>query len=190
MRTLVLDTSTNLLYVCFIEDNKVLYEVKTIGQNNHSDHLLSSITEGLNKLNWQVKDFDRIILGEGPGAYTGLRVSMTVAKMFAWTLNIPLYTISSLDLLTSGYNDDGTYVVKFKAKKGFVYYKAFTLKDEIKTNLEEEKFINDDYLPYNDKSIKVITNDLVQINPLNIKENEIKLVTNIHNLEPNYLRDC
>lgn len=190
MKTLVLDTSTNLLYVCFIEDNKVIYEVKTIGQNNHSDHLLSTITEGLNKFKWQVKDFDKIILGVGPGAYTGLRVSMTVAKMFAWTLNIPLYTISSLDLLTSGYTEDGIYVTKFKAKKGFVYFKSFEIKDKVKTILEEDKFISDDYLPLNNKSIQIITNDLIQINSLNIKENEIKLVTNIHNLEPNYLRDC
>ena len=81
MRTMVLDTSSNLLYICFLENEKVIYEIKSIGLNNHSDHLLPLIEEGLNKLQLQVKDFDRIILGDGPGAYTGLRVSMSVAKM-------------------------------------------------------------------------------------------------------------
>ena len=34
MRTLVLDTSTNLLYISFIEDEKIIYEVKTMGLTN------------------------------------------------------------------------------------------------------------------------------------------------------------
>ena len=63
MRTLVLDTSTNLLYISFIEDEKIIYEVQTMGLNNHSDHLLPLIEEGLKQHNLQVKDFDKIILG-------------------------------------------------------------------------------------------------------------------------------
>ena len=43
---------------------------------------------------------------------------------------------------------------------------------------------------YKESNIKIITNDLYNIDCLNIKEDEIKLITNIHELEPNYLRDC
>ena len=56
MRTLVLDTATNLLYISFIEDNKVIYEVNSLGLNNHSDHLLPLIEEGLIKNNLEVKE--------------------------------------------------------------------------------------------------------------------------------------
>lgn len=191
MRTLVLDTATNLLYISFIEDEKVIYEINSMGLNNHSDHLLPLIEEGLHKHNLQIKDFDRIILGIGPGAYTGLRVSMSVAKMFAWTLNIPLYIISSLDLLTSGYENDGIYLVKFKAKKGFIYYKAFKIVGKEKEILSEEMFIEETYNGnYNVDQINIITNNEILVNSLNIKEKEIKLVSNIHALEPNYLREC
>ncbi len=191
MRTMILDTSSNLLYICFIENDSIIYEIKSMGLNNHSDHLLNLIEEGLQKNNIEVKDFDRIILGEGPGAYTGLRVSMSVAKMFAWTLNIPLYTISSLDLLTSGYKEDGLYLVKFKAKKGFIYHKAFSINNKSKQVVCNEMFVEDEYINnYKESNIKIITNDLYNIDCLNIKEDEIKLITNIHALEPNYLRDC
>ena len=194
MRTLVLDTSTNLLYISFVENDKIIYEVKSIGLNNHSDYLLDLIEKGLKENNLQVKDFDRIILGKGPGAYTGLRVSMSVAKMFAWTLNIPLYTISSLDLLTSGYKEDGLYLVKFKAKKGFIYHKAFVLEKNIKNILTTEVFEAEEYIDTYDKSayekVNVITNDLFNIDVLNIKEDAIQLVDNVHALEPNYLREC
>lgn len=191
MRTMVLDTSSNLLYICFLENKKVIYEIKSIGLNNHSDHLLLLIEEGLNKLQLQVKDFDRIILGDGPGAYTGLRVSMSVAKMFAWTLNIPLYTISSLDLLTSGYKEEGLYLVKFKAKKGFIYHKAFSIVNQTKNIIASDMFVSEDYIDnYQEEHKLVITNDLALVDCLNIKEEELKLVSNIHALEPNYLRDC
>lgn len=191
MRTMVLDTSSNLLYICFLENEKVIYEIKSIGLNNHSDHLLPLIEEGLNKLQLQVKDFDRIILGDGPGAYTGLRVSMSVAKMFAWTLNIPLYTISSLDLLTSGYKEEGLYLVKFKAKKGFIYHKAFSIVNQTKKIIASDMFVSEDYIDnYQEENKLIITNDLALVDCLNIKEEELKLVSNIHALEPNYLRDC
>ena len=61
MRTLIMDTSTNLLYISFIENDKVIYEVKTLGLNNHSDHLLNLIEKGLNECNLQVKDFNKIL---------------------------------------------------------------------------------------------------------------------------------
>ena len=194
MKTLVLDTSTNLLYISFIDNNKVIYEVKSIGLNNHSDYLLDLIEKGLKENNLQVKDFDRILLGKGPGAYTGLRVSMSVAKMFSWTLNIPLYTISSLDLLTSGYKEDGLYLIKFKAKKGFIYHKAYTRENNQKNILTQETFVNDEFIESYEQNkynkVNIISNDLYNIDILNIKEEEIELVENVHALEPNYLREC
>ncbi len=190
-RTLVLDTSSNWLYICFLENDKVVYEVKSEGLNNHSDNLLPLIEEGLKKLKFEVKDFTRIILGYGPGAYTGLRVSMSVAKMFAWTLNIPLYTMSSLDLLTSGYEEEGLYLIKFKAKKGFIYHKAFRIENQSKQIIAKDMFVSEDYLnSYQYEDIKIITNYDVLVDCLKIKEDELTLVTNIHALEPNYLRDC
>ena len=194
MKTLILDTSTNLLYISFVEDNKVIYEVKSMGLNNHSDHLLDLIKKGLDENNLQVKDFDRIILGKGPGAYTGLRVSMSVAKMFSWTLNIPLYTISSLDLLTSGYEEDALYLIKFKAKKGYIYHKAFVIENKIKKLLTDEMFVNDEFIETyeknNFKEVNIITNDLYNVDVLKIKDEELQLVDNVHALEPNYLREC
>ena len=194
MKTLVLDTSTNLLFISFIFDDKVVYEVKSVGLNNHSDYLLDLIQKGLNETNIQVKDFDKIIIGVGPGAYTGLRVSMSVAKMFSWTLNIPLYEISSLDLLTSGYREDGLYLIKFKAKKGYIYHKAFEINDNAKKIIKEEIFVSDEFIDTyekdNFKNVFIVSNDLYNIDVLNIKEENIKLVDNVHALEPNYLRDC
>ena len=190
MKTLVLDTSTNLLYISFIVDNKVIYEVKSIGLNNHSDYLLDLIEKGLKENNLQVKDFDRILLGKGPGAYTGLRVSMSVAKMFSWTLNIPLYVISSLDLLSSGYyKENATYAIMIKAKKDYSYTKRIKVVDgKIEVLRKEEFMFNEDFLKECSESDIVINNDNIKIDYLNIDESSKVIVENVHALEPNYLR--
>lgn len=191
MKTMFLDTSTNLLYISFVFDNKVVYEVKSEGSNNHSDYLLKYIEEGLNKLSIQVKDFDQFVIGIGPGAYTGLRVSLAVAKMFAWTLNLPLYTISSLDLLTSGIKQDGKYAVCFKAKKDYSYFKTLEIKNG-KVNRSEEVFLcNDEINQKIDFNVyNKVTHDEINIDVLNISKDELTKVENIHALEPNYLRAC
>ena len=191
MKTMFLDTSTNLLYVSFVIDNKVVYEVKSEGLNNHSDYLLKYIEEGLNKLSLQVKDFDNFVVGIGPGVYTGLRVSLAVAKMFAWTLNLPLYTISSLDLLTSGVCQDGEYAICFKAKKDYSYFKTIKIENGKKIRSKEEFLSNDEIDEKIDLTKYIrITHENMQINVLNVTQDQLTKVENIHALEPNYLRAC
>lgn len=191
MKTMFLDTSTNLLYVSFVIDNKVVYEVKSEGLNNHSDYLLKYIEEGLNELSLQVKDFDNFVVGIGPGAYTGLRVSLAVAKMFAWTLNLPLYTISSLDLLTSGVCQDGEYAICFKAKKDYSYFKTIKIENGKKIRSKEEFLSNDEIDEKIDLTKYIrITHENMQINVLNVTQDQLTKVENIHALEPNYLRAC
>ena len=123
-RIMLLDTSSSYLFINFIEDGKVVYQVLSEGKNNHSDNLLKDIEEGLKKLNLKVNDFDCFVCGVGPGMYTGLRVSMTVAKTFAWTLKKDLYVVSSIDLLFSDYiGTNKQYVIMLKAKKDYSYTK-------------------------------------------------------------------
>lgn len=191
MKTMILDTSTNLLYISFVFDDKVIYEVKSEGLNNHSDNLLKKIEEGLQECSLQVKDFDRFVIGIGPGAYTGLRVSLAVAKMFAWTLNLPLYTISSLDLLTSGVKENGKYAICFKAKKDYSYFKTMSVNNGTRVCSQEEFIANEELEnKISFKEYKKITNNDIAIDVLNINETQLKLVDEIHALEPNYLRAC
>ena len=188
-RIMVLDTSSSYLFINFIEDGKIIYEVLSEGKNNHSDNLLKFIEEGLNKLNLKVKDFDAFVCGMGPGMYTGLRVSMTVLKTFAWTLNKDLYVVSSLDLLTSGYfKEDGKYAVMMKAKKDYSYTKMFSVKNgKYSIDRKEEFLSNEDFSKLTSDYV-ILDNTKIKIDVLNIEDDMITKVTNIHALEPNYLR--
>jgi tRNA threonylcarbamoyladenosine biosynthesis protein TsaB len=188
MKTLVLDASSNILYISFYDNNKEIYLIKGEGRNNHSENLLQAVSAGLDQCNLRLSDFKKIIVGIGPGSYTGLRVALTVAKMFAWTLEIPLYTASSLDILASGYfNNDGIYAITSRAKKGHVYGKLL----EIKSG--GQNVIFDDCFLETEKFLKKIegynyfevNSDNYRFNPLNLN---IHPVSNLHELTPNYLR--
>ncbi len=190
MKELVLDTSSQVLVVNLVIDGVVKYAVNSIGKNNHSDNLLNYIKEALENLNLDIKDIDRIVCGYGPGMYTGLRVSMTIAKMFSWTLNIPLYVISSLDLLSSGYfKEDGIYSIMIKAKKDYSYTKRIEVINGQVNILENEAFLfNEQFLKLVGEKDIIVNNDNIKIDYLNIDESKKELVTNVHALEPNYLR--
>lgn len=188
MRTLIMDTASKFLFFSFIEDGQVTYEVIDEGKNNHSDNLLSKIEIALKECKLELKDFSRIVVGIGPGSYTGLRVAVTVAKMLAWTLNIELYTISSLSILGSGYfTNDGIYAITIKAKKNHVYAKLVEVKNSKINILIDDMFSTDDEFFEKIKSFKYTL-----INEDNYKINYDRLVfdkvDNLHQLNPNYIQ--
>lgn len=191
MKILMIDTATENLYVRFFDDvdRKVFFSKEMMTHNNHSENLLTVIEEGLKLNNIKLKDFNKIIVGEGPGSYTGLRVAMVVAKMASYTLNIPLYTVSSLTYVGSGYlnNLNENILISIKAKKGHSYIKVY----EKETNrvLVEDIFLTDE-----EKEKIVSQYSAYVVNESNYKLNEeiidryAVLVDNVHELTPNYLR--
>lgn len=190
MKTMFMDTSTQNLFVGFCEDNHIIYYHTQTGHNNHSDYLLTNIEKGLKEHNLEVKDFDRIVVGIGPGAYTGLRVGLTVAKMFSWTLNIPLYIISSLDLLMTGVKEDGIYAIMTKAKKDYVYSKIVQVQDGKCIVLKEEAFMEKVKFIELLKEYgvtRIIDENDYELDLLNL-DSYISKVEDVVFLEPNYLR--
>jgi len=49
-----------------------------------------------------MRSLNGIVVGQGPGSYTGIRIGVTVAKTLAWSLGIPLIAISSLEAMAYG----------------------------------------------------------------------------------------
>lgn len=61
--------------------------------------LVPLIEQGLQALNWDVKDVDAIVVNTGPGSYTGLRVGVSTAKGLAYGLQIPIIPLTTFELL-------------------------------------------------------------------------------------------
>lgn len=101
MKILFLDTSSTIITVALLENLNI---VKLIQEEN--DHQLSSrifpiIDDAFNSVNWNINDIERIFVVNGPGSFTGIRIGVTIAKVLAWANNIPISTISELELLAT-----------------------------------------------------------------------------------------
>jgi tRNA threonylcarbamoyladenosine biosynthesis protein TsaB len=52
----------------------------------------------MDEVKLQPEDIDQIVISEGPGSYTGVRIAMTIAKVFCAMRDLPLYTVGTLQL--------------------------------------------------------------------------------------------
>ncbi|SFJ73054.1 tRNA (adenosine(37)-N6)-threonylcarbamoyltransferase complex dimerization subunit type 1 TsaB [Thermoflavimicrobium dichotomicum] len=122
MKILAMDTTTLVMGVAVLEENKVLGEVTTNLLKNHSVRLMPTIDRLLKDLDLKMTDMDVIAVTSGPGSYTGIRIGVTSAKTMAWARKIPLYSESSLTVLAmNGFRFPGLVVPIFDARRQRVY---------------------------------------------------------------------
>ncbi|WP_019123960.1 tRNA (adenosine(37)-N6)-threonylcarbamoyltransferase complex dimerization subunit type 1 TsaB [Brevibacillus massiliensis] len=122
MRILAIDTSNLVLSTAVVEEERVLGEWTTNLNKNHSVRLMESISQLLDSLDLGPDQLDGIAVARGPGSYTGVRIGVATAKTMAWSLNIPVIGVSSLQAVAAnagGYS--GMIVPLFDARRGQVY---------------------------------------------------------------------
>ncbi|WEV54263.1 tRNA (adenosine(37)-N6)-threonylcarbamoyltransferase complex dimerization subunit type 1 TsaB [Leuconostocaceae bacterium ESL0723] len=121
MKILAFDTSNQAMTVSLAEDQHLVQTYQTNVARNHSVELLPAIQEVLKRQGWQLKDLDRLVVAEGPGSFTGLRIGLTVAKVLADTLKVPLVDVSSLAILAEQVPGDGYVLPLFDARNNNVF---------------------------------------------------------------------
>ena len=125
MICLFLDTSTEVLRVSLVRDGKAIYDRQLETHNDHSSFLLPFVDEAFKKNNIEFKDLDRLIVGVGPGSFTGTRVSITVAKVYGYSMNVPVFPISSLEMMIYGVDGYDYYVPVIEDKNDKLYFSLF-----------------------------------------------------------------
>ena len=120
MKVLAFDTSSKALSLAILEDKQLLAETTINIKKNHSITLMPAIDFLMACLDLTPKDLDRIVVAEGPGSYTGLRIAVATAKTLAHTLNIELVGMSSLLALVPS-QQEGLVVPLMDARRNNVY---------------------------------------------------------------------
>ncbi|MGM9972304.1 MAG: tRNA (adenosine(37)-N6)-threonylcarbamoyltransferase complex dimerization subunit type 1 TsaB [Anaeroplasmataceae bacterium] len=182
MYKLLVDSSTKTLYIALVYNDMVVDERYIEGRNDHAKNILSQIEDILNKQNIKIKDLDSIICGVGPGSYTGVRMAVTVGKMVATNTNVGLYGVSSLYLMSSGY--DGNIVSYIDARRGNSFSVAYS-NDKA---LCEEKLRNTKEFLSEYEGFMLVSEDNMKVDALKVI-NHASLVLNPHGFVPNYLRE-
>lgn len=97
--TLFIDTHDKNVLIILFKDGKILVNENLETKNKHSEVAMPTIDKVLNDSNIDIKNVSNIIVVNGPGSFTGERIAVTIAKTFAYCLNIPIRTIDALTIL-------------------------------------------------------------------------------------------
>ncbi|MCA1183911.1 tRNA (adenosine(37)-N6)-threonylcarbamoyltransferase complex dimerization subunit type 1 TsaB [Bacillus licheniformis] len=142
MTILAIDTSNLTLGLALIKDGKVIAEHISHLKKNHSVRAMPAIDELLKECGLKPSDLTQIAVAKGPGSYTGVRIGVTIAKTLAWSLNIPVKTVSSLEVLAAnGRFFQGLICPLFDARRGQVYTGLYQYRDGKLHGLEEDQNI-------------------------------------------------
>ena len=95
MSLLAIDTSTDMASIALSVHGQ-LYHFEKSGASSHAQSLLPAIDDLLQKASLQLNELDGIVVGQGPGSFTGIRVAAAVVKGLAFPWNLPVYPVSGL----------------------------------------------------------------------------------------------
>ncbi|MGE6553582.1 tRNA (adenosine(37)-N6)-threonylcarbamoyltransferase complex dimerization subunit type 1 TsaB [Exiguobacterium artemiae] len=118
MKIVAIDTSTKQLSVALSDGQQILAEASYVTSLNHATKLMPLLERMMQEVNWSPRDLTRIVIADGPGSYTGLRIGATTAKTLAYTLGIDLVPVSTLELMAASAGLTGRIVAIQDARRG------------------------------------------------------------------------
>lgn len=184
MKTLILDSATKVLYTALVIDDVVIYESYIAGQNDHAKSIVYEIDLACKKANINLIDIDKVIVGVGPGSYTGVRMAVSVGKMITtMEKQIELFSISTLVLMASGAS--GKVCSSIDARRGNCFGCIY--------DLDTDTYLVNEALTLRSSLEEVLVDSVV--NEASYKVDALKVmklakkVLEPRTLVPNYLRD-
>jgi tRNA threonylcarbamoyl adenosine modification protein YeaZ len=111
---LAIDLSTPRGHIAVLRADGVLYEQDFTSHRSHNSLLYAPLAQALEIAG---PDLQKIIIGTGPGSYTGVRISIAAAQGVALSRNVPVVGLSSLVAL----HDDAEYLAVGDARRGKFY---------------------------------------------------------------------
>lgn len=140
-----IDTSDKYLFVCLCDGDKVLSFAQYEAWQRQSEYLVEEIQKAFVAAKVEKKDLQGIVSSFGPGSYTGVRIGLTVAKTMAFAMKLPLFLVSSLEMLQD-YPRPSICCANARSKRSYfaVYKQGKALvNDCIKTNDEVRAYITE-----------------------------------------------
>lgn len=124
MRVLALDTSTSDLITGLVDtESGVVVDQVIVDTRAHNELLVPTVERLLADAAVTYADLDAIVVGCGPGPFTGLRVGMATASALGVALGIPVHGVCSHDAIAQG--REGRWVVATDARRKEVYWAAY-----------------------------------------------------------------
>ncbi len=143
MKILAIDTSTSVMGIALMSEEKIYAETMTNLKINHSIMLMPTVDQMFNEVDWEPNDIDLVAVAKGPGSYTGVRIGVTTAKTYAWFLKVPLIGVSTLEAMAYSFKYyEGVISPIIDARRGQVYTGLYKNIDSKLINIQEDCIIS------------------------------------------------
>ena len=119
MISFFIDTCTSFVTIALLKDNKLINQKNIVSNRDLSNNLFEYIEQLFKEVAILPKDVKRIYVSIGPGSFTGVRIGLTIAKTYAYSLDIKLVPISSLEIMSSTLEGDSISIID--ARRGYVF---------------------------------------------------------------------
>lgn len=129
MRLLALETGGDYCSVAFWQDGQLLCRQRATPQQHHQ-HLLPLLDALLAEAGCTLAQLDALAFGQGPGAFTGVRIAASVTQALALAQDLPVVPVSSLAALAhAAYRHHGAVAVlaALDARMGQVYWGGYRI---------------------------------------------------------------
>lgn len=185
MYTLFISTYDKLINISLLKDGKLINTLEDISKQNHSVLVMPMIESILKSNKITTNDLNELIVVNGPGSFTGVRIGVVIAKTLAYTLNIPIKTITSLECILVSNKSNKNKLATISDTKG-KYVGYFNKDNEI---LEEFKYLKtsefEEYIK--DKKEYLITDNKFNVESIyNYLKNKDSI--NPHLVNPIYIK--
>ena len=198
MISLFIDTSMANVSISIVKDDKVLSIIQEEIPNEHSKYATSYVKKVIDDAGIDANDVDNILVVNGPGSFTGVRIGVTIAKTYGYLINKDIIAVSSLKSLAISSHRQEIVMSVISANRSNYYVGIY---DSEYNEVIQEQFVNgnrlleliNEYKPY------IVSNDfnvvgIHKFNKANLDVLEIvkyyknKDSVNYHALVPNYLK--
>lgn len=132
MYTLYIDTHCNKIVIVVYKDQEIIVKKEVTSNYDHSVTTMPILIEAISESNIEIENINQIIVVNGPGSFTGVRIGVTIAKTLAYTLNIPIKIFSSLLIKSVSFEHENVVIVE-REKNG-----VFLAKYDKDNNLLED----------------------------------------------------
>ncbi|MEV5989468.1 tRNA (adenosine(37)-N6)-threonylcarbamoyltransferase complex dimerization subunit type 1 TsaB [Streptomyces sp. NPDC052051] len=134
MLLLALDTATPAVTVALHDGTSVVASSSQVDARRHGELLLPAVDRVLAEADTRLDAVTAVVVGVGPGPYTGLRVGLMTADAFGLALGVPVYGVCTLDALAYASGLDEPFVVATDARRKEVYWARY---DNARTRVTE-----------------------------------------------------
>ncbi len=140
MKILAIETATEACSAALDIDDCCIHRFQ-ISSRRHTELILPMIDDLFREADIQTSDLDVIAFGQGPGAFTGVRIAIGVIQGLAFAHNIPVIPVSTLASLAQHFAKEHTYVASaIDARMQEIYWGLYKKNDfGLMQQITEEK---------------------------------------------------